>query len=82
MDIAEKRRMAEAGSSVAQTTPGISYLCRESRDIPCSSEPRNHERQRFGIPQGAPEAVRQLEAVAKPSNSSDAFAARIELGRL
>jgi TPR repeat protein len=34
------------------------------------------------IPQDIPEAIRLLEAVAKPSDSSDAFAARIELGRL
>jgi TPR repeat protein len=36
----------------------------------------------LGIPQNVPEAIRLFEAVAKPSDSSDAFAARIELGRL
>ncbi len=36
----------------------------------------------LGIPQNIPEAIRLFEAVAKPSDSSDAFAARIELGRL
>jgi len=34
------------------------------------------------IPQNVPEAVRLFAAVAKPSDSSDAFAARIELGRI
>lgn len=36
----------------------------------------------LGVPQNPPEAIRLLEAVALPSGSSDAFAARIELGRL
>jgi hypothetical protein len=36
----------------------------------------------LGIPQNLPEATRLLEAVAVPSDSSDAFAARIELRRL
>jgi TPR repeat protein len=36
----------------------------------------------LGIPQNVPEAIRLFESVAKPSDSSDAFAARIELGRL
>jgi TPR repeat protein len=36
----------------------------------------------LGIPQNLYEAVRLLESVAKPSDSSDAFAARMELGRL
>lgn len=36
----------------------------------------------LGIPQNVPEAIRLFEAVATPSDSSDAFAARIELGRL
>jgi hypothetical protein len=38
--------------------------------------------QGLGIPQNVPEAVRLFTAVARPSNSSDAFAARIELGRI
>jgi uncharacterized protein len=36
----------------------------------------------LGIAQNLVEAVRLLEAVARPSDSSDAFAARMELGRL
>jgi TPR repeat protein len=36
----------------------------------------------LGIPQNVPEAIRLFEAVANPSDSSDAFAARIELGRI
>lgn len=38
--------------------------------------------QGLGVPQNVPKAIRLFEAVAKPSDSSDAFAARIELGRL
>lgn len=36
----------------------------------------------LGIPQNLPDAIRRLQAVVKPSDSSDAFAARVELGRL
>jgi uncharacterized protein len=36
----------------------------------------------LGIPKNVPEAIRMFEAVAIPSDSSDAFAARIELARL
>jgi TPR repeat protein len=36
----------------------------------------------LGVHQNILEAIRLFEAVAKPSDSSDAFAARIELGRL
>jgi TPR repeat protein len=36
----------------------------------------------LGIPQDLPQAIRLLEAVARPAASSDAFAARIELGRM
>ncbi len=32
----------------------------------------------LGAPQNLPEAIRLLEAVARPADSSDAFAARIE----
>ena len=38
--------------------------------------------QGLGMAQNVPEAVRLFTAVAKPSDSSDAFAARIELGRI
>src|SRR5882672_11495024 len=38
--------------------------------------------QGLGRQQNIPEAIRHFEAVAKPSDSSDAFPARIELGRL
>ena len=97
MDIEETRRKAEAGSSVAQSILGISYLY--GIDVPIDY----NEAFRFlsaagtsravlhlgimhakglGIPQNIQEAVRLLEAVATPSDSSDAFAARVELGRL
>jgi uncharacterized protein len=100
MDIAEKRRKAEAGSSVAQTALGISYLYgydvevdyQEAFRFLSAAASQGTSRaalnlgimyaKGLGIPQNAPEAVRLFEAVAKPSNSSDAFAARIELGRL
>jgi uncharacterized protein len=36
----------------------------------------------LGIPQNTPEAIRLLEAVGRPSESSDAFAARMELARI
>jgi hypothetical protein len=36
----------------------------------------------LGIPSDISEAIRCFEAIAAPSNSSDAFAARIELGRI
>ena len=38
--------------------------------------------QGLGITQNVPEAIRLLSAVAKPDDSSDAFAARIELARI
>ena len=100
MDIEEKRRKAEAGSCVAQTTLGISYLYGYDVEMDYQqafrflSAAANQGASRavlhlgimyakgLGIPQNAPEAVRLLGAVARPSESSDAFAARIELGRL
>ena len=36
----------------------------------------------LGVSQDVREEIRRLEAVAKPDNSSDAFLARIELGRI
>lgn len=36
----------------------------------------------LGVQQNIPEAIRHFEGVAKPSDSGDAFPARIELGRL
>ncbi len=38
--------------------------------------------QGLGIQQNVPEAIRHFEAAAKPSDSGDAFPARIELGRV
>jgi TPR repeat protein len=38
--------------------------------------------QGLGVGQDLPEAIRHFEAVAKPSDSGDAFPARIELGRI
>ena len=38
--------------------------------------------QGLGIVQNVPEAIRLFTAVAKPADSSDAFAARVELGRV
>src|SRR5271163_62939 len=100
MDIAEKRRKADAGNCAAQSILGLSYLYGNEVEV------NYHEAFKYlsaaadqggsratlnlglmyakglGIPQDIPEAIRLLEAVAKPSDSSDAFAARIELGRL
>jgi uncharacterized protein len=98
--IEEKRRKAEAGSCVAQTILGISYLYGHDVEVDYKeafrflSAAANQGASRavlnlgimyakgLGIPQNVPEAVRLFEAVATPSDSSDAFAARIELGRL
>jgi TPR repeat protein len=97
MDIEEKRRKAEAGSCVAQTVLGISYLYGIDVEVDYNEAFRFLSAagtsratlhlgimyaKGLGIPQNVPEAVRLLEAVARPSDSSDAFAARIELGRL
>jgi uncharacterized protein len=38
--------------------------------------------QGLGIPKNVPEAIRLFESVARPSDSSDAFLARTELGRI
>lgn len=38
--------------------------------------------QGLGVQQDVAEAIKRFEAVARPSDSSDAFAARIELGRV
>lgn len=38
--------------------------------------------QGLGVPQNVPKAICLFEAVGKPSSSTDAFAARIELGRV
>jgi TPR repeat protein len=100
MDLVEKRRKAEAGSCVAQTTLGISYLYgvdvavdyKEAFKFLSAAATQDASRavlnlgimyaKGLGIPQNATEAIRLFEAVAKPSDSSDAFGARIELGRL
>jgi TPR repeat protein len=100
MDIEEKRRKAEAGSCVAQTILGISYLYgydvevdyKEAFRFLSSAATQGTSRavlnlgimhaKGLGIPQNIPEAIRLLETVAEPSDSSDAFAARIELARL
>jgi TPR repeat protein len=97
MDIEGTRRKAEAGSCVAQTILGISYLYGYDVEVDYKEAFRllsaagtsravlnlgiMHAKG-LGIPQNLPEAIRLLGAVAKPSDSSDAFAARIELGRL
>jgi len=97
MDIEELRRKAEIGSCVAQTILGISYLYgydvevdyKEAfRLLSAAGTSRANlnlgimHAKGLGIPQNIPEAIRLLEAVAKPPDSTDAFAARIELGRL
>ena len=38
--------------------------------------------QGLGVPKDVPEGIRLLEAVGRPDDSSDAFLARIELGRI
>jgi TPR repeat protein len=97
MDIEEQRRKAEAGSRVAQTILGINYLYGYEVEIDYKEALRllsiagtsrallnlgiMHAKG-LGIPQNLPEAIRLFEAVGKPDDSSDAFAARIELGRI
>ncbi len=97
MDIEELRRRAKAGSCSAQTVLGISYLYGYDVAVDyneafrlLSAAGTSRAVLNLGImhakglevPQNLPEAIRLLEAVARPSDSSDAFAARIELGRL
>ena len=97
MDIEELRRRAKAGSSSAQTVLGISYLYgydvvvdynEAFRLLSAAGTSRAAlnlgimHAKGLGTPQNLPEAIRFLEAVARPSDSSDAFAARIELARL
>jgi TPR repeat protein len=97
MDIEDLRRRAEAGSPPAQTVLGISYLhgygvavdYNEAFKLLSAAGTSRAvlnlgimHAKGLGIPQNLPEATRLLEAVALPSDSSDAFAARIELGRL
>ena len=100
MDIEEQRRKAEAGSCVAQSLLGISYLYGYNVDVNygeafkflAAAAKQGGSRatlnlgimcaKGLGIPQDLPEAIRLFEAVATPSESSDAFAARIQLGRL
>ena len=36
----------------------------------------------LGVPQNVPEAIRLYETVGRPANSTDTFAARIELARI
>jgi|SRR6267143_1795883 len=97
MDIEELRRRAKAGSCSAQTVLGISYLYGYDVAVDYNEAFRllssagtsravlnlgiMHAKG-LGVPQNLPEAIRLLEAVARPSDSSDAFAARIESGRL
>lgn len=100
MNIDETRRKAEAGSCVAQTALGVSYLYGYGVEINYQEAFRflsagasqgasrailnlGHMHARgLGIPKNVPEAIRMFEAVAMPPDSSDAFAARIELARL
>jgi hypothetical protein len=100
VDVEEMRRKAEAGSCVAQSLLGISYLYgidvkvdyQEAYRFLSAAASQGATRavlnlgiihaKGLGIPQNIPEAIRLFEVVAKPSDGSDAFAARIELGRL
>jgi TPR repeat protein len=97
MDIEDLRRRAEAGSPSARTLLGISYLhgydvvvnYNEAFKLLSAAGTSRAvlnlgimHAKGMGIPQNLHEATRLLEAVALPSDSSDAFAARIELGRL
>lgn len=97
MDIEGLRRRAKAGSRSAQTVLGISYLYgydvavdynEAFRLLSAAGTSRAvlnlgimHVKG-LGVPQNPAEVIRLLEAVALPSDSSDAFAARIELRRL
>ena len=97
MDIEGLRRRAKAGSRSAQTVLGISYLYgydvavdynEAFRVLSAAGTSRAvlnlgiMHGKGLGVPQNPAEAIRLLEAMALPSDSSDAFAARIELGRL
>ncbi len=99
-NITEIRKRAEAGSCVAQSILGISYLhgidvgvdykeafrflsaaANQGASRPLLNLAHMYAKE-LGIPQDLPQAIRLLEAVARPGASSDAFAARIELGRI
>jgi TPR repeat protein len=100
MDIEELHRRAEAGSCVAQSILGISYLYGHDVQVDYKqafkflSDAAGQGASRavlnlgymyakgLGIAKNVPEAIRLFEAVGKPQESSDAFAARIELGRI
>jgi hypothetical protein len=86
----KERRKAEAESCVAKTIVGISYLygCIVEVDykqafLSAAGTSRavlnlgTMHAKGLGIPHHLPEAIRLFEAVAKPSHSPDALAARI-----
>jgi tetratricopeptide (TPR) repeat protein len=100
MDIEELHRKAEAGSCVAQSVLGISYLYghdvqvdyKQAFKFLSDAAAQGVSRavlnlgyiyaKGLGIAKDVPEAVRLFEAVGKPQESSDAFVARMELGRI
>jgi TPR repeat protein len=100
MNIKELHRKAEAGSCVAQSVLGISYLYGHDVQVDYKqafkflSDAAGQGASRavlnlgymhakgLGIAKNVPEAIRLFEAVGKPQESSDAFAARMELGRI
>jgi TPR repeat protein len=97
MDIEDLRRRVKSGSSSAQTILGISYLygydvavdyneAFKLLSVAGTSRASLNlgimHAKGLGVPQNLPEAIQLFEAVARPPDSSDAFAARIELGRL
>jgi len=100
MNIEELLQKAEAGSCVAQTVLGISYLHGHEVEVDYQKALRflsaaarqggsratlNLGRmyaKELGVPKNVTEAIRLFEAVGQADDSSDAFAARIELGRI
>jgi TPR repeat protein len=92
------RRKAEAGSCVAQGVLGACYLYGVEIDyqeafcfLSAAAEQgasravlnlRHMYAKGLGIPQNTEGSIRLFEAVAGPADSSDAFAPRIELGRI
>jgi TPR repeat protein len=100
MNLDELLQKAEAGSCVAQSVLGISYLYGYEVEVDyqkafrflCAAANQGGSRatlnlgcmyaKGLGVPKNVAEAIRLFEAVGQADDSSDAFAARIELGRI
>jgi hypothetical protein len=62
----------------------ISFLicCRQTGCFTCRSQPWPHVRRGTSVPENIPEAIRLYEGVGRTASGTDAFAARIKLGRI